>query len=54
MKTALEMEWKEFIAWATGYVIVGLGEGRTVRESVEIIVDHAIRNTKFGKGEIWQ
>lgn len=49
MKTALEMDFNEFLAWATGFVITGLGEGRTIRDSMYCVLDHALRNEVFGK-----
>jgi hypothetical protein len=45
----LQMKWKEFHVWATGYIIVGLGEGRTVRDSVSTILTLAMRSEGLKK-----
>lgn len=48
MKSALEMEFSEFVDWATGHVLLGLGRGEGLRNILHSIVDHACRNTVFG------
>jgi len=47
-KTALEMDFNEFVTWATGFILFGIGEGRSLRELVHTVVDHAARNPNFG------
>lgn len=47
-KNALEMDFNEFVTWATGYILFGIGEGQKLRDLVRIVVDHAARNPNFG------
>jgi hypothetical protein len=48
MKPATEMEFNEFVDWATGHILLGIGNGRSLRELVHSVVDLALRNTVFG------
>lgn len=50
MKTALDMEFDEFVRWATGYVLMGIGGGTPLKELMDTVIDHACRNKIFGKG----
>ena len=48
MKTALDMDFNEFIDWATGYILMGIGSGEPLRSLVRVVLDHAVRNKVFG------
>ena len=48
-KTALEMDFDEFVSWATSYILFGIGEGQSLRDLVRTVLDHAARNKVFGK-----
>jgi hypothetical protein len=50
-KTALEMDFNEFVSWATSRVLFGIGEGERLRDIMHSIIDHAARNTVFGGGK---
>lgn len=50
-KTALEMDFNEFVTWATAFILFGIGEGRSLRELVWNVLNHAVRNEVFGKGK---
>lgn len=50
-KYAIEMDYNEFITWATGYILFGIGEGRTLREIVSTIVNQAAQNEVFSGGK---
>lgn len=50
-KTALEMNFNEFHAWATAYVLFEIGEGNSLRNAMHTILDHAARNEVFGGGK---
>lgn len=50
MKTALDMGFDEFVRWATGYILLGIGEGRALKDLMHTVIDHACRNKIFGKG----
>lgn len=43
-----KMEWNEFIDWATGFVLIGLGGGRDLHGMMHTITYHAINNEVFG------
>lgn len=45
-----EMEFHRFVNWATGYLALSIGSGETVRDAMITIIDHAIQNEDFGKG----
>lgn len=45
-KTADELEFKEFVTWATSYILFGIGEGDKLRNLVHVVVD--ARNKVFG------
>ncbi len=47
-KTALEMNFNEFVSWATAFIIFGIGEGTKLKDLVCTIIDHAVRNKVFG------
>lgn len=47
-ETALTMEFNEFVAWATGYVVLGIGKGQDIRDLLRYVIDCAVRNTAFG------
>jgi len=48
---ALEMNFDQFVNWATGYTLSELGAGTRLKEIMHTIVDHAIRNEVFGGGK---
>tara|TARA_Y100000310_G_scaffold308553_1_gene351774 strand:+ start:5963 stop:6181 length:219 start_codon:yes stop_codon:yes gene_type:complete len=48
-KSPIEMDFNEFKAWATGYILFGIGEGQTLKSLIHTIVDQAARNEKFGR-----
>lgn len=50
-KSATEMTFNEFTAWATGYILFGIGEGTSLKTLVHVVVDQAARNTIFGGGK---
>jgi hypothetical protein len=43
-QTALEMDFHDFTTWATAYILFGIGEGRSLKDLVFTVVDHASRN----------
>lgn len=43
------MDFDEFIKWATGYVLIGIGEGRTLKYLMHVVINYAVRNKIFGK-----
>lgn len=47
-KTPTEMTFDEFVAWATSYILFGIGEGQTLRELVFTIVNQVVLNEVFG------
>ncbi len=47
-QTATEMNFNDFHAWATGYVLLQLGEGISLRRSLHVVIDQAAKNTVFG------
>ena len=47
-KLATEMDFNEFVTWATSYILFGIGEGRKLKDLVHTVVDHAARNEVFG------
>lgn len=49
-KPATEMTFNEFRAWATGYVLFGIGEGTALQTLMHTVVDQASRNIHFGRG----
>lgn len=50
MKYAVDMDYQEFINWAVGYILMGIGEGRALRDLVHTVIDQAVSNKVFGKG----
>lgn len=48
MKSPFDMEFNEFVNWAVGYVLLGIGQGITLRTLIHDVVDHVCRNTIFG------
>jgi len=51
-KHATEMTYNEFCNWASGRVLIGIGGGENLKGLVEMIVDHALRNEKFGRNSV--
>lgn len=47
-KSPLEMGFDDFVSWATGHILFGIGRGETLRSLVWIVVEQAARNTVFG------
>lgn len=47
-KQPAEMEFREFVAWATGYLMLNLGEGNRLKEIMWLILNEAAMNDKFG------
>jgi hypothetical protein len=47
-KAATEMNFDEFVTWATGYLIFGIGEGNKLRNLMHTIVNQAAQNPHFG------
>lgn len=45
---AKDMEFDDFVKWATGYILLGIGEGRPLRDLVWMIVNQAAQNKNFG------
>lgn len=48
ISTPLEMDFTEFINWATGHVLLGMGQGTSLRTLIDEVVDHVSRNNNFG------
>jgi len=48
MKTALDMNFNEFVNWATGYILMGIGRGDNLNMLVRTVLDHSLRNRVFG------
>lgn len=42
------MDVNEFVAWATGYILFGIGEGRSLKELIHTIAVQAASNKVFG------
>lgn len=49
-KITLELDFDEFHSWATGYVLFAIGEGKTLRDAMLTVCDHAARNKVWGGG----
>lgn len=47
-KTAPEMDFDEFITWATGYILFGIGEGQKLRDVVWFVCNQAAQNKVWG------
>lgn len=47
-KTALDLDFNEFVSWATSHILFGIAEGQKLRDLVTTVVDHACRNKVFG------
>ena len=47
-KSATEMTFEEFCAWATGFILFGIGSGDKLQVLVHTIVNQAAMNTVFG------
>ena len=45
----LKLDFSQFVDWATGYVTFGIGRGESLRNSLHVVLDHAVRNEVFGK-----
>lgn len=48
-KTALEMDFEEFLAWSVGMVLFGIGRGEKLRDIMRHILNHASRNEVWGR-----
>lgn len=48
MKSTDEMDFNEFVNWATGYIVFGIGEGTRLRELVWCVCNRAMLNEVFG------
>ena len=47
-KFATEMDFNEFVTWATGYILFGIGEGSKLKDLVHTVVNQAMMNEVFG------
>jgi hypothetical protein len=47
-KYATEMDFHEFVTWATGAIIFGIAEGQKLKDIVFMIVNQAASNEVFG------
>ena len=47
-KRTIHMDYNEFINWATGYILLGLGEGRQLRDLVDSVIHQSLLNEVFG------
>ncbi len=46
---ALKMNFKDFVVWASGYVLLGIGQGDKLRSLMATVVDNALRNEVFSE-----
>jgi hypothetical protein len=49
-KTAVELDFDDFVSWATSMVLFRIAEGDKLRNIIHIILDHAARNEVWGGG----
>ena len=47
-KFATEMDQTEFVAWACGSILFGIGEGKTLQSIMWLIVNQAANNEVWG------
>ena len=50
-KTALELDFDEFLSWAVSMVLFGIGQGEKLRDVMHNILNHAARNEVWGGGK---
>lgn len=48
MKYATQMEFNEFLDWATGHVTLEIGGGRALRDALYTVLNQALLNEVFG------
>lgn len=51
MKNVDEMTMNEFLDWATGFTIIKLGSGDSLRNIIHVIIIQMMSNKIFGKGK---
>lgn len=47
-KSTDEMTFDEFVSWATGYVLFGIGDGTKLRELIFVVVNQSALNKVWG------
>jgi len=47
-KLAIDMDFREFNAWATGTILLGIGEGKPLKDLVWLITNQQTKNKVFG------